>query len=43
MGQWLPAHSTKYRPGPSLEFYRNDPNTTPPADLITDVYVPLKK
>ncbi len=42
MGQWLPAHGRQPSPGPSLEFYRNDPNTTPPADLVTDVYVPLR-
>lgn len=41
MGQWAPAHGETLRPGPSLEFYRNDPNKTPPADLRTDVYVPL--
>lgn len=42
MGQWLPAHGHHPSAGPSLEFYRNDPNTTPPADLVTDVYVPLR-
>jgi AraC family transcriptional regulator len=43
MGQWLPAHSHELMSGPSLEFYRNDPNKTPPADLLTDVYVPLRR
>ena len=42
LGQWAPANGHGLLPGPSLEFYRNDPNKTPPADLRTDVYVPLK-
>jgi len=42
MGQWLPANGYEPSSGPSLEFYRNDPNTTAPENLITDVYVPLK-
>ena len=27
---------------PGFEIYRNDAKTTPPAELITDVYIPLK-
>lgn len=43
MGQWMPAHGHEPLPGPSLEFYRNDPNKTPPDQLRTDIYVPLAK
>ena len=42
MGQWLPAHGREPRMDPCLEFYLNDPQTTAPADLLTDVCVPLK-
>ncbi|MCC9602707.1 SRPBCC family protein [Stieleria sp. JC731] len=35
------GHKAAYRK-PSLEIYRNNPETTPPEELITDVYVPVK-
>lgn len=38
-GQWLPAHDREPAPSPSIEMYQNDPNTTAPEDLLTDVYV----
>jgi AraC family transcriptional regulator len=28
--------------GPLIEIYKNDPENTPPKELITEVYVPLK-
>ena len=42
-GQWIAA--SKYEPadGPSLEFYLNDPNTTDPEDLQTEVCVPIRE
>jgi AraC family transcriptional regulator len=40
-GQWMPAHGRELGSAPCFEIYRNDPNSTPPEDLITDVYVPL--
>jgi DNA gyrase inhibitor GyrI len=26
---------------PALEIYRNSPANTPPAELLTDIYLPL--
>ena len=40
-GEWLPKSGREVRSAPSLEFYRNSPETTPPEDLITEVHVPL--
>jgi len=42
MGQWLPANGREPRMDPCLEFYLNDPQTTAPEELLTDVCVPLK-
>ncbi|MEF2144424.1 MAG: AraC family transcriptional regulator [Desulfovibrionaceae bacterium] len=42
MGVWLPQSGQELRDTPSIEIYRSDPNTTPPQELITDIYVPLK-
>jgi len=42
-GQWLPANGRE--PGGascSYEIYLNDPNSTPPEELLTEVCVPLK-
>lgn len=42
MGQWLPQSGREFRNSPSFEVYRNDPATTPPEELLTDIHVPLK-
>ena len=41
-GQWLPRSRRELRSAPSFEVYLNDPQTTDPEDLLTDIYVPLK-
>ncbi|NQV34785.1 MAG: GyrI-like domain-containing protein [Phycisphaeraceae bacterium] len=40
-GQWLPQSTYDLRNEPSLEFYLNDPNSTSPEDLLTDIYTPI--
>jgi AraC family transcriptional regulator len=40
-GQWLPSSGRELRSSPSLEIYHNDPATTRPEDLVTDIYVPV--
>jgi len=40
-GQWLPAHDREPAGGPCMEVYLNNPQNTPPADLRTEVFVPL--
>jgi AraC family transcriptional regulator len=40
-GQWLPNSGREPGPAPTLEFYRNDPCTTKPEELLTEVWVPL--
>lgn len=42
MGEWLPRSGRHLRNAPCLEFYLTDPDSTPPADLLTDVCVPLE-
>jgi AraC family transcriptional regulator len=42
MGEWLPATERERGVGPCLEFYLNSPQNTRSADLLTDVYLPLK-
>jgi AraC family transcriptional regulator len=41
MGQWLPRSGRQLRDPPCFEEYVNSPENTPPAELITDVFVPL--
>ncbi len=41
LGRWLPAQGRKLGRGSPYEIYRNDARTTPPADLITEVRIPL--
>lgn len=41
-GQWLPRSGHAMRNAPSFEIYRNDPNRTPPEQLVTDLYVPIE-
>jgi len=42
MGQWLPQSGREFRGTPGFEIYRNDPASTPPEELLTDVHIPLK-
>ncbi len=42
MGQWLPQSGKMLRSTPCLELYLNDPESTEPEDLLTDIYVPLQ-
>ncbi|MBN1825511.1 MAG: AraC family transcriptional regulator [Candidatus Eisenbacteria bacterium] len=41
-GQWVARQGREVASAPSLEFYRNDPNTTAPEDLLTEICVPLE-
>jgi AraC family transcriptional regulator len=40
-GQWLPRSGRRAGFSPSFEMYLNNPEGTEPADLVTDIYVPL--
>ncbi len=42
MGQWLPHNDKTLRMKPCLEIYLNDPESTEPEDLITDIYIPIE-
>jgi AraC family transcriptional regulator len=42
LGEWLPRSGRELRDVPCFEVYQNDPETTAPKDLLTDLYVPLK-
>ena len=41
MGQWLPASQERVGSGSSYEVYRNTPMNAAPADLRTDLYLPI--
>ncbi len=41
-GQWIPQNGRQFRIAPSFEIYRNDPQNTPPDELITDLYAPIE-
>jgi len=41
MGEWLPKSGHRIGSAPAYEEYLNDPSTTAPADLRTDLYVSL--
>ncbi len=41
LGQWLPRSACHLGSSPCFEIYLNDPGSTAPEDLITDIYVPL--
>ena len=41
LGQWLPRSGRELRSTPCFEVYLNDPQSTEPEDLITDIYAPL--
>ena len=40
-GPWLAQTQAELRDAPAFEMYLNDPTNTAPADLLTDVYMPL--
>lgn len=42
MSQWVPTCQREFRDTPWFEIYRNDPATTPPDQLLTDIHIPLK-
>lgn len=42
MGQWVPTSDREFRDTPWFEVYRNDPQSTPPAQLLTEIHIPLK-
>ena len=39
---WVPESGRELRSGPCFEIYVNDPVSTPPEDLVTEIHVPLK-
>ena len=41
-GQWLPSSGRELQSEPSLEIYLNDPDSTDPEDLLTDIYARLE-
>lgn len=40
-GQWLPSQGREIRSSPCFEVYLNDPQSTPPEELLTEINVPL--
>ena len=41
LGGWIPQHGHRIATGPSFEVYRNTPMTAKPAELVTELYVPI--
>lgn len=41
-GQWIPKHNRTIKAQPCMEIYLNDPESTPPEELLTDVYLPIE-
>ncbi len=41
-GEWLPNSGRVPADAPCMEIYQNNPREIPPADLITDICLPLK-
>ncbi len=39
---WLPASGEKLRDAPPMELCLNDPSTTPPAELLTEIWIPVE-
>lgn len=42
MGGWLMTSGRELRDIPSYELYLNSPDQTPPEELLTEIYLPLK-
>lgn len=40
-GEWLPLSGREVLAAPALEFYLNSPQDTPPAELRTEIYLPV--
>ncbi|GAB5562670.1 MAG: AraC family transcriptional regulator [Synoicihabitans sp.] len=40
-GTWLPQSGHEVADAPCFEIYLNDPSSTDPKDLLTDIYLPL--
>lgn len=43
LGLWFPNRGLVPGDPPSLEFYLNDPESTDPEDLLTEVHMPITK
>jgi AraC family transcriptional regulator len=41
-GQWMPHHGLLPRSLPCFEVYLNDPESTEPEELLTDIYAPIE-
>jgi AraC family transcriptional regulator len=41
MGEWIPTSGHRLGDGASFELYKNDPRTTPAAELRTEIYVSI--
>jgi AraC family transcriptional regulator len=41
-GEWLPRSGREPADGPNLEEYLNSPRETPPTELLSDLYLPLR-
>jgi len=39
--EWVPSSGRELSSAPCFEIYRNDPSTTRPDDLVTEIYIPL--
>lgn len=42
MGRWLPQSGERLGSNLCFELYRNDPQSTPPEELLTDIYISIK-
>ena len=42
-GRWIPQQGYEIRSLPGFEVYLNDPNSTPEAELLTDIHVPIER
>jgi AraC family transcriptional regulator len=41
-GQWLPQAGVEPADAPVFEVYLNEPQTTPPTELLVDIYLPIR-
>ncbi len=41
-GEWAPRSGRVVKQTACFEIYRNDPDKTPPEELLTDIYIPLE-
>lgn len=42
MGQWLPHSGERFGSNLCFELYLNDPQSTPPEELLTDIYISIE-